>query len=109
MVRRGSPYRHIGTASRPLWSAFPTRTRTSYLLSATVSHPNTTNWMLIEFPNDEDRAPARMALRELGSWMREEIRKHAEPPSNTEPVNAAEATQFLPIKLATTTPIGSHR
>lgn len=55
-------------------------------------------------PNDEDRAPARMALRELGSWMREEIRKHAEPPSNTEPVNAAEATQFLPIKLADNNP-----
>lgn len=55
-------------------------------------------------PNDEDRGPARDALRELGSWMREEIRKHAEPPSNTEPVNAAEVTQFLPIRLADNNP-----
>ena len=49
-------------------------------------------------PNDEDRGPARSALRELGSWMREKIRQHAEPPSNTEPVNAAEAAEFLPIR-----------
>lgn len=48
-------------------------------------------------PNDEDREPARQALRQLGIWMREEIRKRAEPPSNTEPVNATEAADLLPI------------
>ena len=55
-------------------------------------------------PNDEDRGPARIALRELGSWMREKIRQHAEPPSNTEPVNAGEATEFLPIKVSDNNP-----
>ena len=55
-------------------------------------------------PNDEDRGPARSALRELGSWIREKIRRHAEPPSNTEPVNAAEATEFLPIALTENDP-----
>ena len=49
-------------------------------------------------PNDEDRGPARKALRELGAWMREEIRKQAEPVSNTEPVNASEAADFLPVR-----------
>ena len=55
-------------------------------------------------PNEEDRSPARKALRELGSWMREEIRKFAEPPSNTEPVNAVETAQFLPIRSTENNP-----
>ena len=58
-------------------------------------------------PNDEDRAPARKALRELGTWMREEIRKQAEPSSNTEPVNATEAAELLPIREQGNNP--SHR
>ncbi len=49
-------------------------------------------------PNDDDRGTARQALRELGRWMKEEIRKNAEPPSNTEPVNAIEAAEFLPVR-----------
>ena len=49
-------------------------------------------------PNDDDRGPARQALRELGMWIKEEIRKQAEPPSNTEPVNATEAAELLPIR-----------
>ena len=49
-------------------------------------------------PNEEDRPLAREALRKLGAWMKEEIRKHAEPPGNTEPVNATEAADLLPIK-----------
>ena len=49
-------------------------------------------------PNDEDRGPARKALHELRDWMKEEIRKQAEPVSNTEPVNAAEAAELLPVR-----------
>ena len=49
-------------------------------------------------PNNEDRGPARKTLRELGAWMKEEIRRQAEPPSNMEPVNATEAADLLPVR-----------
>lgn len=49
-------------------------------------------------PNEEDRPQVRQALRQLGEWIKEEIRKHAEPASNTEPINATEAAELLPIK-----------
>ena len=60
-------------------------------------------------PNDEDREPAKQALRQLGTWMRGEIRKHAEPPSNTEPVNATEAADLLPIIERGNNPSGKPR
>ena len=53
---------------------------------------------LDRIPNAEDRDSARKSLRSLGEWIREEIRKFAEPPSNMEPVNATEAAQMLPIR-----------
>ena len=55
-------------------------------------------------PNEEDRRPARDVLRKLGAWMKEEIRKRAEPPSNTEPVNATEAAALLPIRAHNSDP-----
>ena len=55
-------------------------------------------------PNTEDHAPAREALQTLGRWMKEEIRRYAEPSSNTEPVNATEAADLLPIKQANNDP-----
>ena len=48
-------------------------------------------------PNSEDHGPARQALQALGQWMREEIKQCVEPPSNSEPVNATEATHLLSI------------
>ena len=59
---------------------------------------------LDRIPNEEDRAPARKALRDLGQWIREEIRKYAEPASNLEPVNATEAAAMLPIPQGNTDP-----
>ena len=60
-------------------------------------------------PNDEDRGPALKALRELRDWMKEEIRKQAEPVSNTEPVNATEAAELLPIRELNNNPNRSPR
>ncbi len=60
-------------------------------------NPNHNELSVDHISDRETRSRARKALRELSVWVKEEIRKQAEPANGSEPVNAGEASRFLPI------------